>query len=94
MLRLDVRLRTMLMAFRRTSRSALYSPSEEWHLGFAEDAPGEDLENVHDEGVEDMTMLGSERVEAVKNDDLRVVVRLLLDEGNVARRSSYQSASS
>ena len=46
---------------------------------------GEDLEDVHDEGVDDMTVLGAEGVETVEDDELGMVVRLLLDKTDVAR---------
>jgi hypothetical protein len=40
----------------------------------------EDLENVHDEAIEDVIVLGAEGFQAVEDDELDVVVRLLDDE--------------
>ena len=50
--------------------------------------PREDLQNIHDERVKNVAVLRTEGIEAVEDDELRVVVRLLLDEADVARRSS------
>ena len=46
------------------------------------------MENVHDEGVQDMAMLGAEGVETVEDDELGIVVRLFLYKTDVARCSS------
>ena len=47
------------------------------------------MEDVHDEGVQDVAMLGAKGVETVEDDELGIVVRLLLDKADVARRSGF-----
>lgn len=39
-----------------------------------------------------MAVFGAERIKTVKDDELRVVVRLLLDQADVAGRSSCEIA--
>ena len=43
------------------------------------------MEDVHDEGVQDVAMLGAKGVETVEDDELGIVVGLLLDKTDVAR---------
>ena len=80
----------MLIAFRRTSRSALLYTTVKLRMNQEAKLviPREDLQNIHDERVKNVAMLRAEGIEAVEDDELRVVVRLLLDEADVARRGS------
>jgi hypothetical protein len=54
----------MLIAFRRTSRSALHfrqSGGKEMN----DDQPGKSLEDIHNETIENMTMFGTEGIQSV-----------------------------
>ena len=80
------------MALRRTSKSALQSirmsVTATEMLEAGRNAPGKNLEDVGDEGVQDMTMLGTESIEAVENNKLCVVVRFPLNQADIARGGS------
>ena len=48
----------------------------------------EDLQNIHDEAIEDVIVLGTQSFQTVEDDELDVVVRLLDDEVDEAGCSS------
>ena len=52
--------------------------------------PREDLEDIHNKTIENVTMLGPEGIQAVKNNEFDVVVRLLDDEVDEAGRRSWK----
>ena len=49
---------------------------------------GEDLQDIHDEAIEDVIVLGAQSFQAVEDDELDVVVGLLDDEVDEAGCSS------
>lgn len=51
--------------------------------------PGQDLKNIHNETVKDVPVTRTKSIEAVKNDQLGIVVRFPCDQVDIARCSSY-----
>ena len=47
---------------------------------WADHIPREHLENIHYQRVNHMTVLGTQRVKAIKDNELRIVVGLLEDQ--------------
>ncbi len=50
--------------------------------------PGEDLQDVGDESIKNMAMFSTQIIEAVEDDDFRIIVRLLLNKADITGRSS------
>lgn len=89
--RLEVMLRTMPIALRRTSMSAL-NDGDRFIISDNRSAsshiPRQNLKNIHNQSIKNMTVLGAQIVQTIKNDELDVIVRLLDDEVDETRGSS------